>query len=97
MPQVPVSKSFVTDKFVKQREEQEQKQHEQEIVQMFQTFSSALACDAGNNQGNQFVSTFYNRYPKDFIKSDPKTVQFFQEHIPKTVIVQKEVEEQVQP
>lgn len=58
---------------MKQREELERKQHEKEVVQMFQNYASLLACDP-SSPDNRFVSTFYNRYPKQLAKSDPMAI-----------------------
>lgn len=44
---------------------------------MFQNYSSALVTElptALTEHGNQFVATFYNRYPKAYVKSQPETV-----------------------
>lgn len=50
-----------------------------------------LACDP-NSVDNRFVCTFYNRYPKSLIESDPNLIKFFKDHVPKTVTFQREVE-----
>lgn len=66
-----MNQAFISEPFVKQREEIERQQHEKEIVRMFENYSNLLACDPSSAE-NRFVSTFYNRYPKQLTQNDPQ-------------------------
>ena len=68
-----ISKGFISENFVKQREALERQQNEKEVLDMFQNYSRMLEIDP-NSTDNRFVTTFYNKYPKQLVKSDPRAI-----------------------